>query len=70
VSHRAIYDQRSLECAGIVLAAHGPYTAAGVTAETDLDVDVVGTAFGSFHGVVSALEEYYAPKKRNGLLDF
>ena len=48
-------------CAGIVLAAHGPYTAAGVSAVTDLSVDVIGTAFGSFHGVVSALEAHFTP---------
>jgi hypothetical protein len=60
----------STMCAGIVLAAHGPYTAAGVTAETELDVDVVGTAFGSFHGVVSALETFYAPKEGQRLLSF
>eukprot|EP00892_Ulva_mutabilis_P012592 jgi/Ulvmu1/9705/UM055_0043.1 len=46
---------------GIVLAAHGPYTAAGVAAATDLSVDVIGSAFGSFHGVVAALEAHFTP---------
>jgi hypothetical protein len=48
--------------ADIVMAAHGPYTAAGVTEVTGIHVDVVGKAFGSFHGVVTALEEHFAPK--------
>ena len=34
--------------------------AAGVSSCTELDVEVIGKAFGSFHGVVLALEEHFA----------
>lgn len=48
-----------------MLAAHGPYTAAGVAAVIDLSVDVVGRAFGSFHGVVAALEAHFTAPSRS-----
>jgi uroporphyrinogen-III synthase len=46
---------------GVVLAAHGPYTAAGVAAVLGVGVDafVVSRDFSSFHGVVAALEEAF-----------
>ena len=47
--------------AGIALAAHGPYTAAGVAAVTDMEVSVIGAAYGSFHGVVNALAAHFDP---------
>jgi hypothetical protein len=47
--------------AGIALAAHGPYTAAGVAAVTDMEVSVIGAAYGSFQGVVNALAAYFDP---------
>ena len=50
--------------AGIALAAHGPYTAAGVSKVLDLNVDVVGKAFGSFRGIVAELEEYFKSLQR------
>lgn len=44
----------------LLLAAHGPYTAAGVTSTTGLPVPCVGQRFGTFDGVVSALEEHFS----------
>lgn len=44
---------------GVVLAAHGPYTARGVQGVLDLEVPVVGRDFSSFAGVVDALEQHY-----------
>lgn len=44
----------------LLLAAHGPYTAAGVTSTTGLPVPCVGHRFVTFDGVVSALEEHFS----------
>lgn len=40
---------------GTVLAAHGPYTAAGASDVLGLPVPVVSKNFSSFHGLVQAL---------------
>jgi hypothetical protein len=40
---------------GILLAAHGPYTAAGAADVLGLPVPVVSKNFSSFHGLVEAL---------------
>lgn len=40
----------------VLLAAHGPYTAAGATAVLGLEVNCVSQRFGSFVGVLEALE--------------
>ncbi|GFR48780.1 hypothetical protein Agub_g10728 [Astrephomene gubernaculifera] len=46
---------------GVVLAAHGPYTAAGVRESTGgLEVGVVSRNFASFDGLVAALEEHFS----------
>ena len=47
---------------GVVLAAHGPYTAAGAAMVTGLPVPVVSRSFCSFDGLVAALEEHFAAK--------
>jgi hypothetical protein len=44
----------------VLLAAHGPYTAAGVTKTIGLPVPCVGQSFGSFHGVVAELEGHFS----------
>ncbi|KAJ0474186.1 uncharacterized protein LOC110912184 [Helianthus annuus] len=43
---------------GVVVAAHGPVTAAGVE-RLGVRVDVVSRKFGSFEGVVDALDEFW-----------
>lgn len=48
---------------GIVLAAHGPYTAAGVTSVTGLEVECIGRDFATFNGVVMALEEHFSARR-------
>jgi len=45
---------------GVLLAAHGPYTAAGAGAVLGLEVPCVSKRFGSFVGVVEALEDAFA----------
>ena len=40
----------------VLLAAHGPYTAAGVSSILNLPVTCVSSNFSSFAGLVSALE--------------
>lgn len=42
---------------GVVLAAHGPYTAAGAADVLGLPVPVVSKNFSSFHGLVQALAQ-------------
>lgn len=42
---------------GTVLAAHGPYTAAGASEVLGLPVPVVSKNFSTFHGLVAALAE-------------
>ncbi len=49
----------------VVLAAHGPYTAAGAAAVTGLPVTVVSRNFSSFDGLVTALEEHFAAAAGN-----
>ncbi|PNH12852.1 hypothetical protein TSOC_000191 [Tetrabaena socialis] len=44
---------------GVVLAAHGPYTAEGVRGVTGLPVPVVSRAFSTFDGLVAALEAHF-----------
>jgi len=41
----------------VVLAAHGPYTAAGAGDVLGLPVPVVSKNFSTFHGLVRALSE-------------
>ena len=48
----------------IVLAAHGPYTAAGASAVLGVPVPVVPEDFSSFAGVVGALEEEFRRRRR------
>ncbi|GLC70787.1 hypothetical protein PLESTF_001033200 [Pleodorina starrii] len=45
---------------GVLLAAHGPYTAEGVRAVTGLPVGAVSRSFSTFDGLVKALEEHFA----------
>eukprot|EP00775_Hariotina_reticulata_P009061 gene9061-9231_t len=47
---------RAVQKHGIILAAHGPYTAAGAAEVLKLAVPVVSQNFASFQGLVSALE--------------
>ncbi|MEW5318330.1 MAG: hypothetical protein WDW38_009558 [Sanguina aurantia] len=47
---------------GTVLAAHGPYTAAGAASLLGLPVTCVSTAFSTFDGLVVALEAAPLPK--------
>jgi hypothetical protein len=42
---------------GVVLAAHGPYTAAGASEVLGVPVPVVSQNFSTFHGLVAALAE-------------
>jgi hypothetical protein len=53
--------REALVCAiqqhGTVLAAHGPYTAAGASDVLGLPVPVVSKHFSTFHGLVAALSE-------------
>lgn len=44
----------------IVLAAHGPYSAAGASEVLGLPVDCVNQNFASFDGLVVALEQAFA----------
>ncbi|KAK7304121.1 hypothetical protein RJT34_15183 [Clitoria ternatea] len=46
-------------CPGLVVAAHGPVTAAGAE-RLGVEVDVVSSKFGSFDGVVDALNVTFA----------
>lgn len=50
----------ALQRAGVPLAAHGPYTAAGVEATLGSPVDVVSRDFSSFRGLVAALERHFS----------
>ncbi|CAG9466575.1 unnamed protein product [Pedinophyceae sp. YPF-701] len=52
---------RALERGGVVIAAHGPYTARGVRETLGLDVPVVGVDYSSFQGVTDALCAHFAP---------
>jgi hypothetical protein len=45
---------------GVLLAAHGPYTAAGASEVLGLPVPVVSQRFATFEGVVAALGEAVA----------
>lgn len=45
---------------GIVLAAHGPYSAAGATEVLGCPVNCVNQNFASFAGLVVALEQAFA----------
>ncbi len=45
---------------GVVLSAHGPYTAEGAGAVLGLPVTVVSKHFSTFGGLVAALEEHFA----------
>lgn len=45
---------------GIVLAAHGPYSAAGASEVLGCPVDCVNRDFASFDGLVVALEQAFA----------
>ncbi|CAN6218205.1 unnamed protein product [Urochloa humidicola] len=47
---------------GMVVAAHGPVTAAGARS-LGVEVDVVSARFSSFHGVVDALASTFSPQK-------
>uniref|UniRef100_A0A7S0WU85 Tetrapyrrole biosynthesis uroporphyrinogen III synthase domain-containing protein n=1 Tax=Chlamydomonas leiostraca TaxID=1034604 RepID=A0A7S0WU85_9CHLO len=47
---------------GITLAAHGPYTAAGAASVLGVPVPVVSANFGSFNGLVAALEAHFTRK--------
>lgn len=47
---------------GTTLAAHGPYTAAGVASVLGLPVTCVSTAFSTFDGLVVALESAPLPE--------
>uniref|UniRef100_A0A061RTR8 Uncharacterized protein n=1 Tax=Tetraselmis sp. GSL018 TaxID=582737 RepID=A0A061RTR8_9CHLO len=44
---------------GVVLAAHGPFTAAGASAVLGVSVDCVSKDFSSFAGLVAALEDEF-----------
>lgn len=48
---------------GIVLAAHGPYTAAGAGDVLGLRVPVVSKNFSTFDGLVAALAERFETKQ-------
>lgn len=48
-----------------VLAAHGPYTAAGAADVLGLPVPVVSKDFSTFHGLVRALAEALQQSKRD-----
>ncbi|EFJ39071.1 hypothetical protein VOLCADRAFT_108778 [Volvox carteri f. nagariensis] len=49
---------------GVLLAAHGPYTAEGVRAVTGgLQVGAVSRNFSTFDGLVTALEEHFASRE-------
>jgi len=50
----------AMEKVGVPLAAHGPYTAAGVEATLGKPVAIVSENFSSFRGVVAALELYFS----------
>ncbi|KXZ55554.1 hypothetical protein GPECTOR_2g1103 [Gonium pectorale] len=45
---------------GVLLAAHGPYTAEGARTVTGLPVPCVSRSFSTFDGLVAALEEHFA----------
>lgn len=47
----------------VLLAAHGPYTAAGVAKTLGLDVPCVGRNFGTFDGVVAELERHFSDQE-------
>ena len=44
---------------GVVLAAHGPYSAAGASEVLGCPVDCVSQAFASFDGLVLALQQVF-----------
>jgi hypothetical protein len=46
----------------VLLAAHGPYTAAGVSDTLGLPVTCVSKSFSTFDGIVSALEEFLSSR--------
>lgn len=50
---------------GLVLAAHGPYTAAGVSQVLGVPVPVVSRNFASFDGLVAALEQHWGQCAKN-----
>lgn len=49
---------------GVLLAAHGPYTAAGVADTLGLPVDCVSKDFSSFGGLVAALSQHFGRQRR------
>ena len=53
--------QEAVERHGVLLAAHGPFTADGVSRVLELDVCCVSQDFSTFGGLVTALEEWLDP---------
>jgi hypothetical protein len=51
---------------GVLLAAHGPYTAEGVRAVTGLRVGAVSRSFSTFDGLVEALEDHFSSASSSG----
>ncbi len=49
-----------LRAQDVLLAAHGPYTAAGVANTLGLEVECVSKDFSSFDGLVAALARHWA----------
>lgn len=49
----------AIKANGIVLAAHGPQTAAGAAAVLGMDVPCVSKDYSSFAGVVAAIEQWF-----------
>jgi len=54
--------RKVITATGTLLAAHGPYTAKGAGAVLGLDIPCVSKRFGTFEGVVEALEEVFASR--------
>jgi hypothetical protein len=48
---------KAITAHSVLLAAHGPYTAAGVSETLGLPVTCVSTSFSTFDGLVAALED-------------
>lgn len=56
----------AVERRGVLLAAHGPYTAAGAAEVVGVPVPVVSRQFSTFAGVVEALSEAFAARAGRG----
>ncbi|GMH40178.1 hypothetical protein BSKO_08082 [Bryopsis sp. KO-2023] len=51
---------QAVENHGVILAAHGPYTAKGAGEVLGMDISCVSKSFSTFEGVVAALEAAYS----------